>query len=95
MDIKEMTTPSYQITVEGVSLRSHKTIDLRDNVLSHRWVLPNGNDIKMVNADYHWLYKDSTLLKITEATGEYVLKPQVQQLNDIWLISLKQKLIRL
>jgi hypothetical protein len=72
MDIKEMATPSCQIAVDGVSLRSHTTIDLRDDVLSHRWVLPNGNDIKIVNADYRWLYKDFTLLKITEATGEYL-----------------------
>ena len=72
MDIKEMTTPSCQIAVEGVSFRSHTTIDLRDDVLSHRWVLPNGNDIKIVNADYRWLYEDSTLLTITEATGEYL-----------------------
>ena len=72
MDIKEMTTPSCQIAAEGVSFRSHTTIDLRDDVLSHRWVLPNGNDIKIVNADYRWLYKDFTLLKITEATGEYL-----------------------
>ena len=71
MDLTEMATPSCQIAVESVSQRSHKTIDLRDDVLSHRWVLPNGNDIKIVNADYRWLYKDSTLLKITEATGEY------------------------
>jgi hypothetical protein len=71
MDLKEMATPSCQIAV-GVSLRSHKTIDLRDDVLSHRWVLPNGNDIKIVNAAYRWLYEDSTLLKITEATGEYL-----------------------
>ena len=72
MDLKEMATPSCQIVVDDVSLRSHKTIDLRDDVLSHRWVLPNGNDIKIVNADYRWLYEDSTLLKITEATGEYL-----------------------
>ena len=72
MDIKEMATPSCQIAVDGVSLRSLKTIDLRDDVLSHRWILPNGNDIKIVNADYHWLYEDSTLLKITEATGKYL-----------------------
>ena len=72
MDLKEMTTPSCQIAVEGVSFRSPKTTDLRDDVLSHRWVFPNGNDIKIVNADYRWLHKDSTLLKITEATGEYL-----------------------
>jgi hypothetical protein len=71
MDLKEMTTPSCQIAVESVSFRSLKTIDLRDDVLSHRWVLPNGNDIKIINADYRWLYEDSTMLKITEATGEY------------------------
>ena len=71
MDLKEMTTPSCQIAVESVSIKSLKTTDLRDDVLSHRWVLPNGNDIKIVNADYRWLYEDSTLLKITESTGEY------------------------
>ena len=71
MDLKEMATSSCQIAVEGVSQRSHNTTHLRDDILSHRWVLPNGNDIKIVNADYRWLYKDSTLLQITEATGEY------------------------
>ena len=71
MDLKEMATPSCQIAVEGVSQRSHNTIDPADDVLSHRWVLSNGNDIKIVNANYRWLYKDSTLLQITEATGEY------------------------
>ena len=73
MDVKEMATPLCQIAVEGDSPRSYmyNTIDLRDDVLSHRWVLPNGNDIKIVNADYRWLYKDSTSLQITEAAGEY------------------------
>jgi hypothetical protein len=37
IDLKEMTTPSCQIAVEGVSFRSPKTTDLRDDVLSHRW----------------------------------------------------------
>lgn len=69
--LDEMVQTGLVSIAEVSSFRVSNPIDLRNSIPSYRWILPNGNDIKIVNADYAWLLKDAILLKTIEVSDRH------------------------
>lgn len=61
---------------EITSSRGYKATDLGGEATCHNWNLPNGNKIKILNADENWLVKGSLLLQV-EIKGKSVISKNV------------------
>lgn len=61
---------------EITSSRGYKATDLGGEATCHNWNLPNGNKIKILNADENWLVKGSLLLQV-EIKGKSVINKNV------------------
>lgn len=63
------------------SHRAYKATDLGGEAACHNWNLPNGNKIRILNADENWLVKGYLLLQV-EIKGKSVINENV--MSCVW-----------